>query len=223
MFYGNPSQDNMTRCTDHVDHLIDVRIKKFFGSSFKIYPIQVSKSPNNEDLLAIIANQQKRIVILYQYRRHIMFHMNYSNLIIWTKILKEYRLNFGDLGIIYGVDLPQEYFAKKSVLFPKELPIEQLISFLDSQYGQDKISDLTFEDAAVITFIKPIFPFWLSRVFFSSCKDEIISYIKYMTCALKKIIENVDEVKIDIEINNYSYQACQNILIYLNDNFKNIY
>ena len=116
MFYGNPSQDNMTRCTDHVDHLIDVRIKKFFGSSFKIYPIQVRNNPNNEDLLAIIANQQKRIVILYQYRRYITFHMDYSNLNIWNIVLKEYRLNFGDLGIIFGVDLPQEYFAKKSVL-----------------------------------------------------------------------------------------------------------
>lgn len=44
-----------------------------------------------------------------------------------------------------------------------------------------------------------------------------------MTFALKKIIENVNEVKIDIEIHNYTYQACQKILIYLNDNYKNIY
>ena len=68
----------MTRCTNHADHLIDERIKKFFRLSFKIYPIQVSKKPNNEELLEIIANKQKRIVIFYQYRCYILFHIDYS-------------------------------------------------------------------------------------------------------------------------------------------------
>mgnify|MGYP001048542695 CR=1 FL=1 len=98
---------------------------------------------------------------------------------------------------------------------------DDLLNFLDSHFGKEIFPSFTYEDAAVILYIKPIFP-WFFK-WYPNYQKDISRYVNYLSFALKVVIEKLKNVEIDIyslKNGGKSSSAAQNILIYLTENHK---
>ncbi|KAK8892425.1 hypothetical protein M9Y10_029652 [Tritrichomonas musculus] len=204
-----------------INGLINCEINRVYQCNNKISPIEIKTTPNDSELLAIIANQQKKIIINRETREKIMEQINPQNLNKWYDILEPKQIYYNNIMTSVRETIPNELIAKFSVITYKELTLCDFVSFLDSQFGQSLFPEFTFEDAAVILFIKPQLPNWLYRLI-TPYSNEISRYIKCMSFALKIIIEKIEGDKIDPFVNkkNYiTYSASQNILLYLNETY----
>lgn len=193
-----------------------------FGIDNEIYPIEIKSTPSNDELLSIAINQQKRIVLNGQTRNKIMNLLNTDNLKEWYCILESSQNAFNVPQGLYKEMVPYDFIAKASVISAKELQLEDFISFLDSHFGENFFPKLTFEDASVIVFIKVTIPNWFDRLK-QSYQVDISRYIKYISFALKTVIEKIENLTIDPFSNNTDIKTCsasQNILLYLNKMFK---
>lgn len=137
---------------------------------------------------------------------------------LWNEILLPERKLLESYAISYRVIIPSEYFTAKSVVTPKTMEFDKLISFLDDNFGKNFFPSFSYEDAAALIFIKPIFQFWFQKQL-SNYQNYITHYINYIAFALKLIIEEIKEIEIKpfcYKSSIKTYSATQNILIYLN-------
>ena len=107
----------------------------------------------------------------------------------------------------------------KSVVTPKLMDFDSLLKLLDDNFGDNLFPSFSYEDAAVILFIKPIYPHWIFQLF-SNYQKDLSRYINYLAFAMKIVIEKIKEINIDICIKKRgikTYSAAQNILINLNN------
>lgn len=155
-------------------------------------------------------------------RRSIYPKLNTDKLQIWKNILEECKKQFESIAISNSITYGNFYMTAKSVVTPKTMEFDDLMNFLDNHFGNDLFPQFSYEDAAVIIFIKPIYPGWIYRQF-PSYKKNISHYINYLSFALKKVIEVVNEVEINIYIQKSgikTHSAVQNILLYLSNKLK---
>lgn len=66
----------------------------------------------------------------------------------------------------------------KSVVTPKLMDFDSLLKLLDDNFGDNLFPSFSYEDAAVILFIKPIYPHWIFQMF-SNYQKDLSRYINY--------------------------------------------
>lgn len=130
-------------------------------------------------------------------RRKIYPKLNTAKLQIWTNILEEYEKIYESFAISNNVTFQNFYIIAKSVITPKTMDFDELIRFLDKNFGEDLFPTFSYEDAVVITFIKLIYPGWICRQF-PNDKKNVSRYANFLSFALKKVIEEVKNVENDI-------------------------
>ena len=147
-----------------------------------------------------------------------MVNVDFNNLQNWKETLDPAKQHLKSIANSFDVTFPDFYFIKKSVIYPKQIDFNTLITFLNSHFGNDTLfPTFSFEDAAAILFIKPIYGWFYE--FQPNYQKEISSYINYLAFAIKVIIEKMKNVKIDPFSNDTkikTYSAYQNILVFLN-------
>ncbi|KAK8838773.1 hypothetical protein M9Y10_032812 [Tritrichomonas musculus] len=205
-----------------INKFIYKKADSIFVPDDKIKNLDDIMPQNNEEFLSIAYNQQKKIVRDPLMRRKLFPKLTKDKLQIWDNILEEYVKLFESFATSYNVFLKHFYFVVKSVITPKEMEFDDLINFLDQNFGEDVFPTLTYEDAVVIIFIKPIYPGWLFRLL-PNYQKKVSRYINYLSFALKKVIEEVDNIEINISTTKKgikTYSAAQNILLYLSNKLK---
>ena len=216
--YKNPEE----RAMYQINIIIYKKVDSIFVPEvdLKIHDDRIPQS--DEELLSLAYYQQRKIVSSPKMRRTIYPKLNTDKLQIWNNILEECKKRYESIAISNSVPYKDFYMIAKSVITPKTMDFYDLINFLDSHFGNDLFPQFSYEDAAVIIFIKPIYPSWIYRQF-PSYKKNISRYINYLSFALKKVIEVVNEVEINIHILKSgikTYSAAQNILLYLSNKLK---
>ena len=109
----------------------------------------------------------------------------------------------------------------KSVVTSKKMNFDELLKFLDDHFGNEIFPSFTYEDGAVIIYIKPIYP-WFFK-WYSNYNKDISRYVNYLSFAMKLVIEKIENMEINIFSHRNgikSYSAAQNILIYLSKVLK---
>ena len=208
-----------------INIIINDKITDLYGTFDRqdsIEPIKYKGDPGKKEFLAIIENQQKRIITSITCRTNILMKINDHNLDRWYHFLKPIQNMFLEQAFDNDASFPYRYYAAKSVFFPKELPFEDIICYLDLNFGQNIFPDFTYEDAVVILFIKPIFPKNFDKNL-ERYQNDIRHYINYMAFALKKVIEIIENVKIPLfpdETDIVTLPASQYILLFLNKTYK---
>ena len=128
--------------------------------------------------------------------RNIFSKVNVKNLGIWNFILESYQNLFKSFTSYYKVSFPDYYYAVKSVVTSKKMNFDDLLKFLDAHFGNEIFPSFTYEDAAVIIYIKPIYP-WFFK-WYPNYQKDMSRYINYLSFAMKVVIEKIKNVEIDI-------------------------
>lgn len=216
--YKNPEE----RAMYQINIIIYKKVDSIFVPEVDLKIHDDSIPQSDEELLSLAYYQQRKIVSSPKMRRTIYPKLNTDKLQIWNNILEECKKQFESIAISNKITFGNFYMTTKSVVTPKTMEFDDLMNFLHSHFGNDLFPQFSYEDAAVIIFIKPIYPAWIYRQF-PSYKKNISRYINYLSFALKKVIEVVNEVEINIYIQKSgikTHSAAQNILLYLSNKLK---